>query len=59
MYKSEHTGAHAQNIPLLVAPVHYTNFKKFHFRKWCSKKDETACSSYKVVKENDSSQGSA
>ena len=58
MYKSEHTGAHAHNIPLMVAPVQYTNFKNFHFRKWCSKKDDTACSTYNVVKESDSSQGS-
>ena len=58
MYKSEHTGAHAHNIPLMVAPVHYKNFKNFHFRKWCAKKDETACSSYDVVKESDSSKGS-
>ena len=54
MYRSGHTGAHAHNVPLLVAPVHYTNFNNFHFRKWCGKKDDTACSSYDVVKESDS-----
>ena len=58
MYKSEHEGFHAHNVPLMVAPVHFTNFKNFHFRKWCGKKDDTACSSYSVVKESDSRKGS-
>ena len=57
IYKSEHTGAHVHNIPLMVAPVHFTNFKNFHFRKWCVKKDETDCSTYNVIKESDSRLG--
>ena len=57
MYRTEHSGFHPHNIPLMAAPVHYTNFKNFHFRKWCDKKDDTTCSSYNVVKESDSSLG--
>lgn len=46
-----------ERIPLMVAPVHFSNFKNFHFRKWCVKKSETACSSYNIVEESDSRHG--
>jgi len=53
MHKEDRIGLHNHKIPLMVAPVHFSNFKNFHFRKWCVKKSETACSSYNIVEEND------
>ena len=56
--KSNHTGLQRHNVPLIAAPVHFTNFKKFHFRKWCVKRSESSCSSYHIVEESDSRNGS-